>query len=95
MMGIVIGEKAYWSKGYGREAIGLLLDYAFNILNLNSVMLGTFAYNERALRCYRAVGFREIGRRRQAHIVGNRRFDAVLMDILAEEFTSPVVQGLV
>lgn len=95
MMGIVIGEKAYWSKGYGREAIGLLLDYAFNILNLNSVMLGTFAYNERALRCYRAVGFREIGRRRQARIVGNRRFDAVLMDILAEEFTSPVVQGLV
>ena len=57
-------------------------------------MLGTFSFNERALRCYGAVGFREIGRRRQARIVGDRRYDVVLMDILAEEFESPVVQGL-
>lgn len=94
MMGIVIGEKGYWGKGYGRDAIRLLLDYAFNLLNLNSVMLRTFSFNERALRCYRAVGFREIGRRRQARIVGDRRHDVVFMDILAEEFASPVVQGL-
>ena len=94
MMGIVIGEKGYWGQGYGREAIRLLLDYAFNLLNLNSIMLGTFSFNERALRCYRAVGFREIGRRRQARIVGDRRYDAVFMDILADEFESPVVRGL-
>ena len=95
MLGIAIGEQGYWGQGYGQEATRLLLDYAFSLLNLNNVMLGVFAYNERALRCYRAVGFREIGRRRQARLVGDRRFDVVLMDILAEEFASPVVQGLV
>lgn len=40
------------------------------------------------------VGFREIGRRRQARIVGDRRYDVVFMDILAEEFESVVVLGV-
>ncbi len=95
MLGIVIGDKRYWSKGYGQEAITLLLDHAFTLLNLNSVMLGVFAYNERAIRCYKKVGFKEIGRRRQARIIGSKKYDAVLMDILAEEFTSPYVSTLI
>ncbi len=86
MLGIVIGEKTFWGKGYGQDAIRLLLDYGFNLLNLNSVMLGVFAFNERALHCYKHVGFREIGRRRQARIIGDKKCDAILMDILAEEF---------
>lgn len=95
MLGIVIGEKACWGKGYGQEAVRLLLDYAFNLLNLNSVMLGTFAFNERAIHCYEQVGFKEIGRRRQARFIAGRAFDAILMDILAKEFESPVVGRLV
>ena len=55
MMGIVIGEKGYWGRGNGREAIYLLLGYDLNLLNLNNVMPGTFSFNERALRCYQAV----------------------------------------
>jgi RimJ/RimL family protein N-acetyltransferase len=94
MLGIVIGEKAYWGRGYGQDAVRLLLDYAFNLLNLHSVMLGTFAFNARALACYRKVGFREIGRRRQARIVAGCKYDVVLMDILADEFTSPCVAKL-
>jgi RimJ/RimL family protein N-acetyltransferase len=86
MLGIVIGEKAYWGKGYGVDATRLLLEYAFTLLNLNSVMLGVFAFNARAIALYRRVGFREIGRRRQARIIGGQKHDAVLMDILAEEF---------
>jgi RimJ/RimL family protein N-acetyltransferase len=95
MAGIVIGEKSYWGKGYGFEAMALLLDYAFNLLNLNSVMLGTYDFNKRAIRCYEKLGFRTIGRRRQARIIGNRKFDTVLMDILAEEFDSVYVRKLV
>jgi RimJ/RimL family protein N-acetyltransferase len=94
MLGIVVGETAYWDRGYGQEAIRLLLDFAFNLLNLNSVMLGTFAFNERALACYRNVGFREIGRQRQARIIAGEKYDIVLMDILAEEFESPYVKKL-
>jgi RimJ/RimL family protein N-acetyltransferase len=95
MLGIFIGEKTFWSKGYGQEAVTLLLDYAFTLLNLNSVMLGAMEFNERAIQCYKKVGFKEIGRRRQARIIGDQKYDGILMDILAEEFTSPYVQHLV
>jgi len=95
MLGIVIGEKTYWNKGYGQDATKLLLDYGFNLLNLNSVMLGTFDFNQRAIACYKKVGFKEIGKRRQARIIGRKKFDAILMDILAEEFESVYVSKLV
>jgi len=92
MFGIVIGEKEYWNRGYGKEATSLLLDYGFNLLNLHSIMLGVYSFNNRALRCYRGVGFKEIGRRRQARIFGDQKYDMVFMDILAEEFRSVVVK---
>jgi RimJ/RimL family protein N-acetyltransferase len=94
-VGIFIGDKGSWGKGYGTEAMRLLLDYAFNLLNLHSVMLGVYSFNERAFSLYRRLGFREIGRRRQARIIGSRTFDVILMDMLADEFESPVVQKLV
>ena len=94
MLGVFIGERAYWGQGYGRDAVRLLLDYGFGLLNLNSVMLGVMAFNQRAIRCYEAVGFREIGRRRQARIIAGEKHDVVLMDILAEEFGSPYVRPL-
>lgn len=91
MLGILIGEKEYQNRGYGQEALRLLLDYAFNLLNLNSVMLGTFDFNKRAIAAYRKVGFRLIGRRRQARIIAGRKYDAILMDILATEFSGEYV----
>ncbi len=57
-------------------------------------MLGTFSFNARALNCYRHIGFKEIGRQRQARIIAGRKFDVVLMDLLAEEFQSVYVQKL-
>jgi RimJ/RimL family protein N-acetyltransferase len=86
-VGIFIGEKSCWNKGYGEEAIRLLLDYAFNILNLDNIMLNVYAYNTRAIRCYRKIGFKEIGRRRRARRIQGRSYDIIFMDILAEEFT--------
>ena len=88
MLGIVIGEKDYWNRGYGRDAVEQLLDYAFNLLNLNSVMLGVFSFNQRGIRSYVKAGFHEIGRRRETRIIGDQKYDLVLMDILAEEFRS-------
>lgn len=86
VLGIVIGEKAYWDKGYGQEATRLMLDFGFNLLNLNSIMLGTFAFNRRAIAACQKVGFKEIGRRREGRIIGGEKYDVVMMDILAEEF---------
>jgi RimJ/RimL family protein N-acetyltransferase len=94
MVGIAIGERAYWGRGFGEESLRLLLEYAFGLLNLNSVMLGVFAFNERALRLYRKVGFKEIGRRREARLVAGVAHDAILMDILAREFPLKHLAGL-
>ena len=94
MLGIVIGEKGHWDQGYGQEAVSLLLDYGFNLLNLHSVMLGTFSFNKRAIRCYEKGGFKLIGRRREARIIAGEKYDLVLMDILADQFESPYVKPL-
>src|SRR5262245_61997852 len=64
-LGITIGDRDYWSKGYGREVVRLLVDYAFRLLNMNRVWLTTNAGNERAIRSYSACGFREEGRLRE------------------------------
>ena len=95
MLGLVIGEKGYWGQGYGQDATRLLLEYAFGLLNLNSVMLGAFSFNQRAIQAYRRVGFKEIGRRRQARIIAGRAYDVILMDILAEEFDGGQIARLV
>lgn len=92
MCGLFIGEKSLWGQGYGSEALALLLDYGFNLLNLNSIMLGVFAFNQRAIASYRKLGFKEIGLRRQARIIAGQPHDALLMDILASEFTSPYIK---
>lgn len=94
MLGIVIGEKRRWGQGYGQEAVRLLLDYGFNLLNLNSVMLGTYSFNQRAIRCYEQVGFQRIGRRREARIIAGEKYDLILMDILADQFESPYIKPM-
>ncbi len=92
--GIFIGEKDRWGRGMGTEAMSLLLDFAFNLLNLQSVMIGVFDFNVRALAGYRRLGFREIGRRRACRIVAGQPHDLILMDMLASEFSSPAVGPL-
>ncbi len=49
-LGITIGDKDYWGKGYGRETISLLLDYAFRLRNFHKVWLRVHAKNERGCR---------------------------------------------
>ena len=73
-LGITIGDKAYWGQGYGREAVQLLLDYAFRLRNLRRVWLTVFGRNERAIRAYRACGFVEEGRLRE-HVWSNGAYD--------------------
>jgi len=87
--GITIGERELRGKGYGTEATVLLLDYAFTVLGVHNMWLDTPAYNAAALRAYTKAGFKEIGRRREAHRLGDRVYDIVLMDCLATEFRNP------
>jgi len=90
-LGIFIGDKTYWNRGYGSDAVKLLLDFGFNILNLNNIMLEVFSFNERAIAAYKKVGFKTIGARREAVQYAGHKYDEIYMDILAEEFESPFV----
>jgi RimJ/RimL family protein N-acetyltransferase len=95
MYGIYIGEKEFRGKGYGKEATFLLMDYGFNILNLYNIYLMVFEYNKTAVKCYERWGFNLIGRRRKAKKIAGQRFDIIMMDMLADEFKSVYVGGLV
>jgi len=91
LLGIFLGDRSYWGKGYGVEATRLLVDFGFTYLNLNSIMLEAFAYNNRAIRCYEKVGFKLVGRRRQSRMLNNHGYDEILMDILAGEFDGSIL----
>lgn len=85
-LGITIGDKAYWGRGYGREAVMLLLDYAFRLRNFRRVWLTVQGNNERGMRSYTACGFREEGRLRE-HVWSNGAFvDLVYMGVLRDEW---------
>jgi RimJ/RimL family protein N-acetyltransferase len=86
MLGIAIGEKDCWGKGYGREAVRLLCDFGFNVLGLHSIHLTVMEFNLRGVKAYEAVGFREVGRLREARRYGTKWVDSVYMDILEDEF---------
>lgn len=73
-------------KGLGRELIGLVLSHAFGKLGLHRVDLRVVAYNERAIRCYRACGFVEEGRERESARVGKIWYDDIIMGVLAREY---------
>lgn len=92
-LGIFIGDKESRNKGYGTEAIKLLLDYGFNYLNLNNIKLDLLAFNERALACYKKCGFKEYGRRRKCHFINGKYYDTISMDILAEEFKEDYIKN--
>jgi RimJ/RimL family protein N-acetyltransferase len=87
-LGITIGDKEYWGRGYGRDSIRLLLDYAFRLRNFHKVWLRVQGDNERAMRAYRACGFVEEGRLRE-HVFSNGRYlDFVHMGVLRDEWTA-------
>lgn len=94
LMGIFLGDRNYRGKGYGEEATRLLVDFAFSYVNLRSIMLEVFDFNPRAIRCYEKVGFKHVGRRRCAKLLGDKCYDEILMDILAEEFDGSILKEL-
>jgi RimJ/RimL family protein N-acetyltransferase len=85
-VGIFIGEREHWGKGYGTDAMRLLLQYAFTELNLWRVSLGVFQYNPRAIRSYEKVGFCHEGRMRQYLNHEGKRWDILYMGIRRDEW---------
>jgi diamine N-acetyltransferase len=83
---IMIGDKEYWSKGYGTEATKRMLTHGFDDLNLHRIYLWVLAENVRAIRLYEKVGFRVEGRQRDAVFKKGRYRDVIQMAILEAEY---------
>ena len=85
-VGIGLGEREFWGKGYGTEAMQIILRYAFQEMNLNRINLNVFEYNSRAQKSYLKCGFVEEGRSRQSMLRDGKRWDMVYMGLLRSEW---------
>jgi RimJ/RimL family protein N-acetyltransferase len=84
-LGIFIGDKAYWDKGYGSEVMRLLLRIGFTTLNLHRIYLRVYDNNPREVRLYEKTGFVHEGRQRQAEFRDGRYLDVLMMSVLRPE----------
>lgn len=85
-LGIMLGEKQEWGKGYGTEVMSLLVRHCFETLNLNRVFLRVYGENSRARRAYQKAGFVEEGRMREAVYKHGKYDDVILMSVLRSEW---------
>ncbi len=92
-LSIKIGEKPYWSRGHGTDAIRCLLGFAFGELGLRRVTLIADADNARGIRCYEKCGFRHEGVLRAHRLRYGKPIDMVAMAVLREEFPSSLVDA--
>jgi RimJ/RimL family protein N-acetyltransferase len=91
-LAIGIGDTNYQNKGFGSEALELILRYAFHELNLHRVGLDVIGYNGRAIRAYEKAGFVEEGRLRSAIYRDGNYSDRIIMGILRSEWEQQQVK---
>jgi RimJ/RimL family protein N-acetyltransferase len=84
-LGIIIGEKAYWSNGYGADAVRTMVRFAFDEMNLNRVWLRVRADHEAGISCYRTCGFVEEARQRDDMYEGGAYHDSLIMGALRSD----------
>jgi diamine N-acetyltransferase len=85
-VGISIGEKEWWNKGYGSEVMELLVKYGFETLNMHRVWLRVFERNKRAIRSYEKVGFIHEGQMRESDYKDGGYHNILIMSILRQEY---------
>ena len=86
MVALFIGDRNLWGKGYGTDALRVLLRYGFMELNLNRIGLGVFSYNTRAIKSCEKIGFQHEGRMREMICRDGKYHDEILMSILRSEW---------
>ncbi len=83
---ISIGEPSAWDRGYGTEALNVMVDFGFGELRLNRIWLLVYGFNERALRSYEKAGFTREGTFREAMYRRGAWFDVYQLAILRREW---------
>jgi diamine N-acetyltransferase len=87
-IGISIGEKSLWGKGYGTDAMNALVDFGFGMLRLERMWLEVYVFNKRARRSYDKSGFILEGVERRAVFKRGEYLDVELMSILRDEWAA-------
>lgn len=87
-VGLFIGDKLLWNKGYGTEVMQLLLKHGFETLNLHRIFLRVFSTNPRARRSYEKAGFILEGTMREAAYRHGRYADVHIMSVLRSEWNA-------
>lgn len=85
ILGIMIGDKAYWSHGYGTDAIMTILNYCFKTLKFHKASLTVFSKNFRAQRCYKKCGFVKVGHMKEEIKKDGKFVDVHWMEIIREK----------
>ena len=85
-IGIVIGDKSYWGKGYGTDAMRVIMRLGFDKMNLHRLWLHVHDYNQRAVASYEKCGFKREGVLRQEHFARGKYHDTIVMGILESEY---------
>lgn len=85
VVGIMIGDKEYWGKGYGSDALKILIKFIFEEVNMNKIKLNVFAFNNRAIACYKKVGFKEEGILRKEIYRNGKYYDEIIMAMFKGE----------
>jgi len=86
-MSLMIADRDAWGKGLGTEAARLLIEHAFGAMSLHRLAIGVVGFNERALRFWESLGFRQEGIQREGYFHGGRFHDFVMMSLLEGEQT--------
>ena len=87
-IGIMIGDKRQWNKGYGTETMRLILKHGFETLNLHRLYLKVYSTNLRAIRAYEKAGFVLEARLREAHFGDGKYNDDLIMSVLRSEWNA-------
>ncbi|MHA1556892.1 MAG: GNAT family N-acetyltransferase [Candidatus Heimdallarchaeota archaeon] len=85
-VGIAIHAEENWGKGFGTDAMRVIIKVGFDYLNLHRIYLRVYDFNVRGIKSYTKIGFTEVGRHRQAHYVNGKYHDVVYMDLIRDEW---------
>jgi RimJ/RimL family protein N-acetyltransferase len=79
-MGIMIGNKDYWDKGYGSDAIKSIIKFTLSDLKLKKIVLNVYSYNKRAIKVYKKFGFKTVQIQNKEHFYNGKFWDTLVME---------------
>lgn len=93
VVGIFIGDKDLWGKGYGTDAMSVLIAFIFEQMNIHKIKLNVYSFNERAIKSYKKVGFTVEGILREEIFKEGKYHDEIVMGLLCDEYFEQKILG--